>query len=662
MMDLNILEIPKAKINQFNKKGIFDIDDLVQYFPRKYYDFRNITPINKLVDGDMVAVVGKVTEINASEKCVRIKVKDSSNYTLTIVWFNQTFVRKMLRIEETYIFCGKIQTNMYRMLQMIAPICFGTEIEKYQKIMPVYSKIKGMSDDYLVKTIETALALADKTEFLDFEIMKNFNLVRKAKALRELHQPTSSENFKAAKKRIVFDDLFTFCLQLKSLNGETYNDSIYKIETAEIVSKFIESLPFELTEGQLETLRAIFLQMKKGKRVNALIQGDVGCGKTIVAIILMLIAHENNFQAALMAPTNVLAKQHYLDLVEKVSPLGIKVGFLSGEMKAKEKKVILEDIKNGDIDLVVGTHAIIAKDVAFKNLALTIVDEEHRFGVVQRNSILEKAKLGVHSVIMSATPIPRTLAMTVYGDAIDIHTIKSLPVGRKPIKTALISNENQAYNFMLKEINEGRQCYIVCPLIEDSESEVMADVDSVENVYIKTKEYFKQYPNIKIAMISGKMKQSEVDAEIQKFSAGEYNVIISTTIIEVGVNVPNASTILIQNAERFGLSQLHQLRGRVGRGIHQSYCILLSKKIDNPKLNAMCKTTDGFEIAEIDLKLRGAGDFIGTKQSGQNKYIMLMLSYSKFYNQIKELVDSIFEDKKKLKNYFFLLHKDICDK
>lgn len=660
-MDLKLLGIPNAKINQFKAKGIETVEDLANFLPRKYYDFRKVTLISQLVDGDIASVVGILLEMNINGNMIRAKIRDKSGYHMYIVWFHQPYLKKVLREGREYIFCGKVQVNpQYNSKQMVSPYFFSQDIGEYQKIVPVYSKIKGMSDEYLIKSINSALALMDKSDYLEASIMHDFNLVKKPVALRGIHQPKDETDYKNAKKRLVFDDLFYYAMQLEDATESLSTTSKYIIKTDEKLRKFLSSLPFELTDGQKSVLREIYLKMKKGERVNSLVQGDVGSGKTIVAIILMILASENGYQSTLMAPTNVLAKQHYKDLKEKVKDLGINVVFMSGDMKVRERKKILEEIKTGEAHMIVGTHAVISKDVEYSNLGLTIVDEEHRFGVAQRNALKAKAKEGVHSVTMSATPIPRTLAMAIYGENIDVHTIKTLPQGRKPVKTTLISEEDKAYNFMYKEIKEGRQCYVVCPLIEDSDSEALAEVDSVEATYEKMCKYFSKYPEVKIAMISGKMKQAEIQEEIEKFAKNEYNIIISTTIIEVGVNVPNSTVITIKNAERFGLSQLHQLRGRVGRGSYQSYCILISEKTDNPKLQAMCETTDGFKIAEIDLKLRGTGDFIGTKQSGQNEYVMLMLSYPKLYERIRALAKEIYSDKERLKKYKFI--QDLFEK
>lgn len=650
-MDISTLGINKGKVKQFNSKGINSIEDLINFLPRKYYDFRNETKIRYVEDGQITSIVAKVTEINSGEHHVRIKVVDDSNWFMYITWFNQKYILKMLEEGKTYIFCGKVSIDeTYKSRQMLNPMYFSEDISKYKKIIPIYSKIQGMSDEYLMRSINTALNLVDKSEYLDVSILDKFNLYSRKDTINAIHQPDNLDDVEMAKDRILFDDLFYFSTQLRANNKGSLSKTSISIKDANTIKGFLNTLPFTLTDDQLSTVRNIYKDMMNQKRVNALVQGDVGSGKTIVAFLLMLIASENKYQSALMAPTNVLAKQHYEELKRFGEKMGYNVAFLSGITKAKEKKKILKELESGDIDMVVGTHAIISKDVKFNNLGLAVVDEEHRFGVVQRELMNEKTKEGVHSVSMSATPIPRSLALTIYGEGTDVYNITQMPAGRKKVVTKLTDNDSIAYEFIKKEIDKGRQCYIVCPLIEESDSEVMQGVLSVGEVYKQVVDYYKG-TNVKISVISGDMKQSDIENEIMLFSEGKIDILISTTIIEVGVNVPNSTVMVIQNADRFGLAQLHQLRGRVGRGSHQSYCILISQSKENEKLEAMVRTTDGFEIAEVDLRLRGAGDFIGTKQSGENKYVMLMLSNPKLFNDIQEEVKDIFEDKKRFMHY-----------
>lgn len=660
-MNVSALGINKGKIRQFNSKGIYTIEELIKYLPRKYYDFRQVTKIRNIQDGEFVSVIGRIVEISTGKNHIRIKVRDDSNRNLFITWFNQRFILKMLRTGEVYNFCGKAEIDeVYNSIQILNPMHFSRDLNKYRKIIPVYSKIKGMSDDYLLRSINTALSLVDKSEYLEPSILSKFNLFKRKDMINSIHQPETMDDVDMALDRILFDDLFYFATQLERRDEASKETSVI-LDKADTINDFIKSLPFELTGDQLNTTRRIFKDMKDLKQVKALVQGDVGSGKTMIAFILMLIASENGYQSALMAPTNVLAKQHYEELKVIGEKIGHKVGFLSGSSKAKEKREVLKKLKSGEINMIVGTHAIISEGVHFDNLGLTIVDEEHRFGVIQRELINEKTKSGVHSVTMSATPIPRSLALTIYGDSTEVYNIVQMPKGRKKIKTKLTNNDSSAYEFMREEVKNGRQCYVVCPLIEESDAEVMQGVLSVNEVEKKIRDYYRG-EDIKISVISGDMKQADIAKEIDLFSNKKTDILISTTIIEVGVNVPNATVMVIQNAERFGLAQLHQLRGRVGRGNHQSYCILISQKEENEKLEAMVKTTNGFEIAEADLSLRGAGDFIGTKQSGENKYIMLMLGNPDLFNDVREEVKNIFNNKERFKYYEEYLEENSLEK
>lgn len=653
-MRLDALGIPKNKIEQFNSKGIYTIEDLAYYFPRKYYDFRKIISIRDIQDGEVVAVVGKIVEIKSQKKkYVRAKVLDGSGRYLYVTWFHQPYIARQLKVGEQYIFCGKVQVDpQYNSRQMI-PMFFSQDIGKYKKIVPVYSKIRGMSDEYLHQSIQSALVLFGNQEKLEQKVLNDFELMKLHKALRAIHHPVDEMELRKAQERFVFDELFEYAMQIHEIENHN-KKSPFVMTKFEEVGHLLKTLPFELTDGQRQTLRSISVKMKAGYRVNALVQGDVGCGKSIVAFLLMFVAAENGYQSAMMAPTHVLAKQHYEELTKLIKETPYRVAFVSGEMRKTERKRILKDIQDGSIHMIVGTHAVLQDDVVIPRLALTIVDEEHRFGVIQRNRLREKAKAGVHHINMSATPIPRSLALAMWEESVDVYTIKTLPKGRKPVKTILLNDERRCYNGILQQVQQGHQCYVVCPLIEDSDSEAMQDVDSVEKTYEKISRYFEKHPEVKVEMITGKMKPEEVNAAIERFARNETNVLISTTIIEVGVNVPNATMIVIKNAERFGLAQLHQLRGRVGRGNDLSYCVLLSDQIDNPKLKVMVETTDGFKIAEKDLGLRGAGDFIGTKQTGQNKYVMLILANMDLYKKIKEEVQAIYRDPKRLSHYRYL--------
>ncbi len=653
-MKLEQLGIPKQKINQLIKADITCVEDLVKYLPRKYYDFRHPVPIKNIQDGDICAIVGKLGEIKESNNLVYAKVTDDSGHYAYAYWFNQKYLAKVLKPGETYILCGRTQIDEnFHNMKKIFPTMFDRNVSKLRKIIPVYKKVKGMSDEYLQNLISDALKLVNPEDFLEEKIVKRFNLIGEYDAFKCVHRPQSPQDIEKAKERFVFDDLFLFNFQLKHLHKDRDHTSLYPASSCKSWTPLYHSLPFDLTDDQKSCLKIMYHTMKQGKRINALIQGDVGSGKTIVAIFMMILAAENGYQSCIMAPTEVLARQHYEELVERLQGQPFNIGYLSGNITAKEKRETLKKIKSGDIQLVVGTHAVIQDSVEFQKLGLMIVDEQHRFGVVQREALLEKYN-NPHSIVMSATPIPRTLSMAIYGDSIQVLTIKTKPKGRKPVETKQMHHDGDVNEFMYTEIQKGRQCYVICPLIDDSESERMADVESVNAVYKKLEKHFKKYPQVKISLISGKMKQKEIDEEIKKFANKEIDILVSTTIVEVGVNIPNATVMVIKNAERFGLAQLHQLRGRVGRSSHQSYCILQTPKDDDVKVDIMCSTTDGFEIAKRDLELRGPGDFIGIKQSGQNKYVMLMLAYPRLYEEISKLNDEIYADPLWYTRYSFI--------
>lgn len=660
-MDLNVIGVTPAKQKQFNKKGIMTVENLIGYIPYKYNDYRFPKNIRELNDGDNVSIIGKVVSFSSTiKKAVSIKIEDNNGDRLDVIWFNQLYVARMINIGSTYIFCGKVTFNKYTFKLQMANPAFSCYINKYKRIIPIYHKIKGMSDDYLNKKINSALSVFKRSDYLDKDITDQYGIVSLKQAARMIHRPSDSSDIDSAKKRIIFDSLFKLAYTLSYENSKNNNKSSVVCPKANSVKMLLNTLPFKLTDGkggQLFVVREIYRKMKKGIKTNSLVQGDVGCGKTMVAMLLMLIMAENGYQSVLMAPTNVLAYQHYIEFSERLKIFDfIHVVFLNGSMKAKEKKKVLEEISDGKANIIIGTHALLSESVIFKDLALSIVDEEHRFGVEQRKLINEKVKGDIHHVTMSATPIPRSLGLSLYGDSTDIYTITQMPAGRKQIITKVETDEKSAYNFIYKEIKKGRQAYVICPLIDESDSERMEDVDSVKEAYVRLSAFFMLKPEVKLAQINGKMKKNEIDDVIKGFHDGKYNVLVSTTIVEVGVNVPNATVMMVKNAERFGLAQLHQLRGRVGRGKYQSYCILLSSKEDVERLKIMTDTNDGFKIAEKDLEIRGMGDFIGTKQSGSFKNVMLMISNRALYDKIKHTVLEIIKDPVRSKKYKFLLN------
>lgn len=660
-MDLSLLEIPENKIGQLKKKGFETIEDLAAFYPRKYNDFRTIVKIDQLWEyvGKVVSIIGEIVSINDGFKALKATVRDGSYKAIDIVWFNQRYIGKRLFTHHQYVFCGKVQYNpQYDTFTIIAPMFFSDDPTQFHKIAPVYSKIKGMSAEYLESCIEKAVGLMiaddDPHDYMEPVVRERLEVPEYKKFLTMVHSPQTDEDLELSKRRIVCDELFPFVMKLGEKKYEFVAKTQYKASKQSVMECFIKSLPFPLTKDQDTAIHTLTTKMMAGERIETLVQGDVGCGKTVIATALAVAAVENGYQAAIMCPTAVLAEQHYKSMSEQLAPFGITVELLTSGLTAKAKRKVLSAIKDGTAQIIVGTHAVIAKDVIFNKLALTVVDEEHRFGVEQRDALAEKAKAGVHNISMTATPIPRTIASAVYGENTEIINVHSMPSGRKPVKTIVYGNEEKVYASMYNQIRAGHQCYVVCPLIEESDSETLAGVESVEETYNKMSKWFEKYPAVSIKMINGNMKPTDVKEAISAFSNGDCHIIISTTIIEVGVNVPNATVIVVKNAERFGLAQLHQLRGRVGRGDAQSYCVLLSNQKTNPRLLAMAETTDGFEIARKDLELRGTGDIVGTKQSGIDKDVNLMLEYPELYKKLVNEVDIIFEGKRRLEKYSHL--------
>lgn len=648
MTSLDSLGLPKAKLMQLKKKGWSKTEDLLNLEPLHYYDFTQSVPVAKLEHGQIAAVYVQVALVVANDRFVKVFVQDQFGTPFEIVFFQQYYMAERFKQKQWFTVGGKV-TKIGSFFNFTNP----TFIKEGHAslIQTKYTKVKNMSEDYLQKTIKKATEITPVVDALDEDLRKKFRLVTKQETYSKLHQPGTIHDVQQAKRRLLFEDLFQFQIRLAENNRHNTNEALFELKTFEKTKELTKKLPFQLTTGQSSALREISRAMKQGKRVNSLIQGDVGCGKTIVSVFSMLMTAENGFQAAIMAPTNVLAKQHFAEMKGYFEPLGFPVVYLSGELKAKEKRETLKKIKEGEARIVVGTHSVISKDVTYKELGCIIIDEEHRFGVKQRETFAEKGAQGVHVISMSATPIPRTLAMTLYGEDVLALTIETMPNGRKPIQTKWTKDELKTYELIEKEIKSGHQAYIVCPLIEESEE--MEEVESVERAFESAKDYF-EAKGITVGMINGRMKPEVITEEIGKFADNTYQVLVSTTIIEVGVNVPNATVICIKSAERFGLAQLHQLRGRVGRSTFQSHCVLLSNnETANAefKLGAMVDTADGFEIAKRDMQLRGTGDISGTEQSGTNKFIQLMLQYPKMNTRIQQEVKEIQTDPSRWMHY-----------
>ncbi|NGF55927.1 ATP-dependent DNA helicase RecG [Parapusillimonas sp. SGNA-6] len=614
---------------------IFTIGDLLQHYPFRYIDRTKFYKIQQVYP-DMVGaqIIGRLVSLQEiGEKRARRLVgvfKDDTGQ-MELVWFQAvTWLKKSLKVGGAYIIYGK-PSEFNGMLSMTHP-----EMELYQAsekkignmtMQPVYStteKLKKFNLDTkgLQKLQQTALEAVypTLTESLPAYILEKHRLLDYQKALLSIHFPQNTQELEAATRRLKFEELFFIQLRLlrnKQLNTQKYKGHVFGQVGDKFNRFFNEKLPFPLTKAQKRVIKEIRQDTHTGAQMNRLVQGDVGSGKTVVALMSMLLAIDNGYQACMMAPTEILATQHYHGLKELLGEDICRIKLLTGSTSAKERRIIHQELEEGSLDILIGTHALIEDKVKFKNIGFVVIDEQHRFGVEQRAKLWRKNRIPPHMLVMTATPIPRTLAMTMYGD-LDISIIDELPAGRKPIKTVHFF-ENQrlrVFGFMREEIAKGRQVYIVYPLIKESEKmdllHLEAGLESLQREF--------PLPQYRISIVHGKMRVKDKDFEMQRFVKGETQIMVATTVIEVGVNVPNASVMVIENAERFGLSQLHQLRGRVGRGAEQSFCILMSNnklsKEGRTRLETMVRTNDGFEIAEVDLQLRGPGDISGTQQSG----------------------------------------------
>ena len=610
------------RVKLLNKIGIYNLGDLITYYPRDYEDRSKPRMIQNLVDGEdsliKAVAVSRVVEIRLKNRmCMYKLVVQDETAKCTIIWFNQSYLKNKFIIGETYYFFGKANIRMGK-FEMSSPAFDDVNTKNNTgRIIPIYSSTYSLSQNTIRKIIENGLEMVDGNleENMPEYILDNYNLLGINEATKKVHFPESFEEFKEARKRLVFEELLTMQVALLGLKNK-YSRDIKGIEFAKEYkfSDIINDLPFNLTNAQLRVLQEIENDMEKDKSMNRLLQGDVGSGKTIVSIIAAYKAVKSGYQAAIMAPTSILASQHLESFTEILEKYNIRCELLISSITKKKKEEILEKLKNGEIDVLIGTHAILEDNVIFKNLGLVVTDEQHRFGVRQRSKIASKGK-NPDVLVMTATPIPRTLALILYGD-LDISIIDELPPNRKKIDTFAVTKqmEERVNNFIKKQIEEGRQCYIVCPLVEENEE---IDAKSVLELAEKYKnETFKEY---KVEYIHGKMRPKEKDEIMLEFKEKRIDILISTTVIEVGVNVPNSSIMVIENAERFGLAALHQLRGRVGRGEYKSYCILkYNSKSDvvRQRMKIMQDTNDGFVIAEKDLELRGTGEFFGTKQHG----------------------------------------------
>ena len=649
-----------SRVKLLNILGIYTIEDLISYYPRTYEDRTMITKIAELQDGQS-AMIEAVTTSGASTARLRrnmtitkVIVEDDTGRAL-ISWFNQDYVKTRIHAKEKYRFFGRVSKKS-GITEFNSPV-FDAENEQKNtgKIVPVYPTTKGLNQTSIRQAIENALALVNEKleESLPEYIVKQYNLMSLEDATKQIHFPSNMEKFTLARKRLAFEELLTFQLALLSLKTQ-YDNEIRGIKYDENVkmSDVINTLPFRLTKAQLRVLEEIDRDMESEKPMNRLLQGDVGSGKTIVAMISAYKAVKSGYQVAVMAPTTILATQHLENFNKILSSFGIKSELLISSLTKKQKQIVLDKLKSGEIDIIIGTHALLQENVEFKKLGLVVTDEQHRFGVKQRSIIAGKGN-NPDVLVMTATPIPRTLAIVVYGD-LDISIIDELPPNRKKIDTLAVRENMTAriVEFIKKNVDEGRQAYIVCPFVEDNED--MENVKSIEKLAKTYKDdIFKDY---KVEILHGKMKPKEKDQVMQDFKDNKISILISTTVIEVGVDVPNANIMVIENAERIGLAQLHQLRGRVGRGEYKSYCILKyngNSDLIRQRMETMTATDDGFKIAEKDLELRGSGEFFGTRQHGLPEFKIANIFDAediKILKLVQELAIKIEAEDSKLEN------------
>ena len=606
--------------------GIENIYDLVTYYPKRYSDQSEVTPIAMLNPDETVNIAGRILTIQEKSTHRGMKITTAilvdTTGSIQIVWFNQPFIKKTLKINDEIFVKGKTgyAYGGYGQLAIKQVInYFKSEDSNAQyKFAPLYALPEFIKPKFFRTMMQNIIdSMESIPNALPQNIIDRYNLLDKLTALQQIHFPNNKQDLTAARQTLIFEELFLIqcgLIYMRKLSQQK-KAGIHYLSNNKLVGKLLQNLPFALTADQNKAWHEIYSDMEKNIPMQRLLQGDVGSGKTVIAMLALIKAVENGYQGALMAPTEVLAKQHLQSFELLLAPLGIKVGLLTGSLSAKEHRIALENIAAGDWQIVIGTHALIQDKVEFNKLGLVVTDEQHRFGVAQRARLENKATAMPDVLVMTATPIPRTMTLTVYGD-LDVSSIYHLPPGRQPIRTFLRTEEARPkiYKFVHDQIDAGRQAYVVCPLIELSDN---IKSTSVEEIYDELSNGV--FHDIKCALLHGKLSAAEKEDIMQRFSNNEIKLLISTTVIEVGVNVPNASVMVVEGADRFGLAQLHQLRGRIGRGEYKSYCILLSNnKNDNSKqrLELMEKVSDGFKLAEEDLKLRGPGQFFGSMQHG----------------------------------------------
>ena len=675
------------KAESLNKIGIYTVKDLIEYFPRAYDDRSIVKKLADILEGERVTVEASIVNsvytrfLGKFKSVSKVVISDGTEQAIC-TWFNQPYVSNQLKIDAVYRFYGKF-TRKNGGLELSSPVFDLSQCNKNTgKIIPVYPLTSDIKSSLLRNSIDEALKNIDMIpEILPDYIVKKYNLMNYDSAIRKIHFPEKIRDVEKAHRRLVFDEFLSMQLGILKLREENISTKKgIKYSSDVRISDFIDNLPFKLTAAQMRVIKEIDFDMENEKQMNRLLQGDVGSGKTVVSMCSAFKTVRNGYQAAILAPTMILAVQHFNNYQKMFDKFGIKCGLLVGGMTAKAKREMLEKIKNNDVDIVIGTHALLEEDVVFNKLGLVVTDEQHRFGVKQRSKIIAKGD-NPDILVMTATPIPRTLALILYGD-LDISIIDELPPNRKKIQTYAVGKnyDERVNNFIREQLSKGRQAYIVCPLVEEGKPEIKVDektgeqyidLKAVNTVNLKsvekcTDDYKKILDGYNVVCLHGKMKSKEKDDIMEKFKNGEIDVLVSTTVIEVGVDVPNASLMIIENSERFGLAQLHQLRGRVGRGEYESFCILKyesSNDIVRQRLELMVKSDDGFKIAEKDLELRGSGDVFGTKQHGLPEFkIANIYKDIECLKEVQVAVSEIFADDPNLSKEENLLLRNVVSK
>ena len=623
--------IGPAKAKQFENLNIFTLRDLICHFPRGYEDRTKLVPIASLQPDvpacfrAMVMNTPRTNHIRKGLDLTRVQLADHSG-RLNVTFFNNKYAAEQLQYGREYIFYGAVSGDFvgYNMTNPVFEALDSAPVTT-RRILPIYPLTAGLTNAAVLKAVRQALAVCDPPpEVLPDSVRQRYGILPAERAYQAIHEPATLAEAEQAKKRLIFEEFFIFSAGLSLLRASRAEKKTESYADTDL-TEFYRALPFSLTGAQKRAVEEILTDFRKGAPMNRLVQGDVGSGKTMVAAAAAYCAAKNGRQSALMAPTEILAEQHFTSLNKLFEPMGITVALLTGSMTPKQKRIVRERLEAGEIQIIVGTHALLTDATVFRNLGLVIADEQHRFGVAQRSKLSAKGE-DPHLLVMSATPIPRTLALLMYGD-LEVSILDERPPGREDVDTFLVNESYRARinAFIRKHVSEGHQCFVVCPAVEENEELGL----KAATVWAETLQQT-VFPDLRIALLHGQMKGAEKEAAMASFARGEADVMVATTVIEVGVDVPNATLMVIEDADRFGLSQLHQLRGRVGRGSAKSYCILTSRN-RNPetlqRLKALCKTTDGFKIAEEDLKLRGPGDFFGSRQSGLPAFRVADLSF-----------------------------------